>query len=138
MKLVWKHILGKVSRKPVIAIALTMILTFLLFIPLGLNAWNSYNTFNHIITRDAHLRHLTDTVTYLDEVLTMSARMNAATGDSRWEQRYLNFVPKLDAAIQTVNELSSDLSGMEGTADTKAANDKLVAMEIQTFDLVRG
>ena len=137
MQLVWKHVLSKVSRKPVIAITLTMILTFLLFIPLGLNAWHSYITFNQIITRDADLRHLTDTITYLDEVLTMSARMNAATGDLRWEQRYLDFVPKLDDAIQTVNERSPDLYKSYGTTNTKAANDRLVAMEIQSFDLVR-
>ena len=137
MRLVWKCILGRVSRKPVIAITLTMILTFLLFIPLGWNAWHSYITFNHIITRDAELRHLTDTITYLDEVLTMSARMNAATGDLRWEQRYLDFVPKLDDAIQAVNERSLDLYKSYGTADTKAANDELVAMEIQSFELVR-
>ena len=137
MQFIWTYILSRVSRKPVIAITLTMILTFLLFIPLGLNAWHSYITFNQIITRDAELRHLTDTITYLDEVLTMSARMNAATGDLRWEQRYLDFVPKLDDAIQAVNERSPDLYKSFGTADTKAANDKLVAMEIQSFDLVR-
>lgn len=137
MQFIWKYLLSRVSRQPVIAIALTMLLTFLLFIPLGLNAWNSYVTFNRIITRDTHLRHLTDTITYLDEVLTMSARMNAATGDLQWEQRYLNFVPKLDAAIQEVNELSSDFYEVEGTSDTKAANDKLVAMETQSFELVR-
>lgn len=137
MKFVWIHITNRIGRQPVIAIWLTMAFTFLLFVPLGLNAGNSYITFSRTITKNNHLQHLTDTITYLDEVLTMSARMNATTGDTRWEQRYLKYVPQLDAAIREVRELSPDLYKMEGTAETDAANDQLVAMESQSFDWVR-
>ncbi|MFK8182713.1 MAG: ATP-binding protein [Phormidesmis sp.] len=129
--------MSNISRRPVIAIAITIIATFFLFIPLGLNSWQSYRTFNRVIARDTQLQHLTDTITYLDEVLTMSARMSAATGDQQWEKRYMAFVPQLDAAIQNVNDLSADFYKTEGTAETEAANDRLVAMEDQAFKLVR-
>ena len=36
----------------------------------------------------------------LDEVLTMSARLSAATGDAKWERRYTAHIPDLDAAIK--------------------------------------
>jgi hypothetical protein len=43
------------------------------------------------------LQQLSDEIIYLDEVLTMSARMAASTGNLEWENRYRTFEPKLDA-----------------------------------------
>jgi hypothetical protein len=43
---------------------------------------------------------LKNLITYYDEVLTMSARMSAAAGDSSWERRYREFEPELDRAIK--------------------------------------
>ena len=72
----------------------------------------------------------------MDEVLTMSARMAAATGDLRWEERYKEFEPKLDAAIKEAMELAPEVFMSEAAAQTDEANIKLVAMEKQAFDLV--
>jgi signal transduction histidine kinase len=76
-------------------------------------------------------------ITHLDEALTMSAYMAAATGDPRWEQRYRTFEPKLDAAIQEVIELTPEAHGNQGARETDQANLKLVAMENRAFELVR-
>ncbi len=43
---------------------------------------------------------LRGTIIHPDEVLTMSARMAAATGNLWWEERYRGFEPRLDAAIE--------------------------------------
>ena len=70
-------------------------------------------------------------VLHLDEVLTMSARMAAATGDPAWEARYRVHEPQLDGAI---TELA-----LEGAAAERigAANRRLVEMENRAFAFVR-
>ena len=73
----------------------------------------------------------------LDEVLTMSARMAAATGNTRWEARYHEFEPKLDDAIKEMLQLAPQASIGAGTTSTDAANQALVEMEHRAFDRVR-
>ncbi|MFM7426008.1 MAG: sensor histidine kinase, partial [Elainella sp.] len=74
--------------------------------------------------------------TYLDEVLTMSALMNATTGDSRWQQRYTQYEPKLEAAIQESIQLAPQ-AYRASAASTDLANQALVGMEKRSFELVR-
>lgn len=57
-------------------------------------AWLTWSTYN-LYTRDISTREqawpigeLRQDIIHLDEVLTMSARMAAATGDPQWEERY--------------------------------------------------
>jgi signal transduction histidine kinase len=137
MKSFWNHLVDRLSKHPIVAITLTIVLTFLLFIPLGLNTWNAYQVFNRVIVTNFHLQKLVGTIIYLDEALTMSARMNAATGDTRWEQRYKSLEPKLDAAIKESIQLAPNAYQAQGSIATDAANLKLVNMEYQSFDLVR-
>ena len=65
-------------------------------------------------TRIVGLERARGDIIYLDEVLTMSASMAAATGEVAWIARYRSFEPKLDAA-----------------------SIELVKMENQAFALVR-
>ncbi len=75
-------------------------------------------------------------IVHLDEVLTMSARMAAATGDLRWEERYRRFDPVLVAAIEEAKKLAP-LADSESATATEAANARLVEMEHRAFRLVR-
>lgn len=68
-----------------------------------------------------------------DEVLTMSTYMAVSTEDLFWEQRYRQHEPLLEAAISQAMTLDQD----GHVAMTQVANDRLVAMEEQAFDLVR-
>lgn len=70
-------------------------------------------------------------ILHLDEVLTMSARMAAATGDPAWEARYRLHEPQLDGAIAAL--------ALEGAAADRidGANRRLVEMENRAFTLVR-
>jgi PAS domain S-box-containing protein len=99
--------------------------------------WRSYLNFRQAVEHDVQLQVLADRITHLDEVLTMSARMAAATGEPSWEARYLEFEPQLDAAIAQAQTLAPDLFAGEATAQTDAANRALVAMEQRAFELVR-
>jgi diguanylate cyclase (GGDEF)-like protein len=76
-------------------------------------------------------------ITHLDEALTMSARMSAATGDPKWEERYLAFEPQLDAAIGEAQHLAPDVYAEGAARLTDYANQLLVQMEHGAFDLVR-
>ncbi len=123
--------------RPSQVVSATVVLTLFLFIPQTWIAWQAYQNFNSIIKNELRLQTLSDTITYLDEVLTMSARMNAATGNSFWEQRYRLFEPKLDAAIQESIKLAPQAYTSEDAKKTDVANQRLLAIEYQSFNLVR-
>ncbi|MCB9851084.1 MAG: EAL domain-containing protein [Phycisphaerales bacterium] len=72
----------------------------------------------------------------LDEVLTMSARMYAATGDAQWRTRYFSNVDQLDSAIAEARELSAKVLGGDFAQPTDVANRALVDLERRSFDLV--
>lgn len=97
--------------------------------------WNVYQNFQNAITKNFKLQGLSDQIVYLDEVLTMSARMAASTGDLKWEERYLNNVPPLDNAINEVLTIAPEYQ--ENASQTDDANVKLIAMEERSFELVR-
>jgi len=90
-----------------------------------------------LVTRDMRNAELVADIVRLDEVLTMSARLAAATGDSRWIGRYENSEPELTKALTESMELSPDAYALGATAATSAANDALIAMEQRSFELVR-
>lgn len=107
---------------------------------LGVAGWHVSSTHRAIISRvtdDLRLQKLRGTILHFDEILTMSARMAAATGDSRWEERYRQFEPALDVAIKKAIRLAPEAHESESAAQTDAANLALVNMENEAFTLVR-
>jgi PAS domain S-box-containing protein len=131
------HLFQISINRPVGTVVVAIVLTLSLFLPLGWSAWNAYRTFNRVIINDFRLQYLGGSIIHLDEVLTMSARMNAATADTRWESRYNEFEPQLDAAIEEAIAIAPEAYEGEGAEQTNLANQKLVAWERQSFDLVR-
>jgi len=124
-------------RFPTQIIAITLVLTLASF---GWVVWNTfagYRGADAYAPRNLRVEELRGVILHLDEVLTMSARMAAATGDLSWETRYHQSEPQLDAAIKETMALSPGDSAFAGSAQTDAANAKLVAMENQAFALVR-
>jgi two-component system, sensor histidine kinase and response regulator len=122
---------------PIRPLTVTLLLTIVTFAGCAwivLNARRDVRTFTDRVSR---MEQLSGVIVHLDEVLTMSARMAAATGDLRWEQRYRQFEPQLDAAIKETEKLATDLAGIEASARTNNANVLLVEMENRAFALVR-
>jgi len=83
------------------------------------------------------MQDLAGRITHLDEVLTMSARMCAATGDTSWQERYDAHEPILDQVIGDLMALSPIVLEAEMGGDTHEANVALVAMEVRAFEYVR-
>ncbi|WP_398344914.1 MULTISPECIES: sensor histidine kinase [Nostocales] len=131
------RLLSKLKFVPSQLIAVTVALTLLLFICQNWLNWQAYYNFDSIIQNEFKLQKLSDQITYFDEVLTMSARMNAATGNVAWEQRYRQFEPQLDAAIKESIKLAPNAYKNDNTKKIDAANKSLVSMEYQSFNLVR-
>ncbi|MBI5194490.1 MAG: PAS domain S-box protein [Nitrospirae bacterium] len=73
----------------------------------------------------------------LDEVLTMSARMAAATGDMKYEDRYNQFEPELDILINDTLKLFKGKQTDVYVKQTNRANMELVQMERNAFSLIR-
>lgn len=114
-----------------------LVLTIGLFAGLGWHVWDTYRDFKSTQMKVFRLNELSGIVVHLDEVLTMSARMTAATGDLRWEQRYRGFEPQLEAAILEVVKLTPEGFLSEAAARTHTANAELVVLENRAFDRVR-
>ena len=70
----------------------------------------------------------------LDEVLTVSAKMCAATGRMDWQERYDKHAVQLDAAIEEAQALVPP-SDPDASQDISAVNARLVEMERQAFRL---
>jgi diguanylate cyclase (GGDEF)-like protein len=82
-------------------------------------------------------QHAADRILLLDEQLTMSALMAAASGDASWIERYEAAIPQMDAAIASARQLAGPTLSAALDADTSAANDRLVVLERRSFELVR-
>jgi len=87
------------------------------------------------IKKDSNLDSLARFIQYYDEVLTMSARNYAFTQDKKWETRYRDVEPKLDAVIKEAIE-KGDEKDKEFFSSVDSANMALVKMEYDSIDYV--
>ncbi len=74
-------------------------------------------------------------IIHIDEILTSSARMAAATGNPKWEKRYQKFVPLLDDSIKEAIHLAPNATAKDVARAIDAANIRLVSMETKAFKL---
>jgi diguanylate cyclase (GGDEF)-like protein len=75
-------------------------------------------------------------IVLLDERLTMSARMAAASGEQRWIERYEEHVAPMDRSIASAMSLAPPDAAARFDAATRSANDALVAAERRALELV--
>jgi methyl-accepting chemotaxis protein PixJ len=119
-----------------ISISATMVGSLTLTVVSTVMTLNIYQSFRSTVNQQFQLEKRSGEIVHLDEVLTMSARMAASTGDLKWEKRYNEYVPKLDEAFKgLLTNVTADIQAEAGKTD--AANKKLVDMETQAFVLVR-
>jgi serine phosphatase RsbU (regulator of sigma subunit) len=117
-------------------ISLSLGFSGLLFGASAWNVWSTYQAFDKAISNQFKLQNLSNQIIYYDEVLTMSARMYAGTGDSKWESRYNQFVSQLEITIKQIIEQTPNTYNANAKK-TDEANLKLVDLETKSFDLVR-
>ncbi len=122
---------------PMRVLTLGLLLSVILLPVLGSIMWSMYESLARIATNELNLQRVVGTVAHLNEVLTMHARLAAATGDSQWEQQYRKVEPELDGAILEVAMLAREAYEKNYAAQTKLAYTKLIEMESLAFALVR-
>ncbi len=86
---------------------------------------------------DIGMLKMADRVVLLDEMLTMSARMGAATGDPQWEERYRANEPALASLLSEMMNRTNGEPVVAFVRQTASANDELVRLEKAAFRRVR-
>ena len=109
---------GQANRRPIWFLSAACLVTAAVLLASVWGAYDSYRRFGVVSQRGSRIQELRGQIIHLDEVLTMSARMAAASGAPRWEARYRRFEPQLGQAIEEAEALVSDL---ESTGQTDAA-----------------
>jgi PAS domain S-box-containing protein len=117
------------NRAIIVFLAITMSLVVF-------GAWNAWTIYSGTIKawgESSDIQRISREIVHLDEVLTMSARMGAATGDSFWEKRYKQNEPKLRKLIGQIKEINPKFVISRFIKKTENANNKLVNIERQAF-----
>ena len=122
---------------PVKLLSAALVLTISLLAAAGWFVSASYTSAERAHTAHAQLATSCVRIRYLDEVLTMSAYVAAATGDEWWEHRYRRSMLQLRNAIQGASGLVSRPFMGPDAARADAASVKLRAMEARSFALIR-
>lgn len=116
-------------------VSLMVVLTIFLCGEIAWHVWDSYREIRESHPRTLRIQQLQGVITHLDEVLTMSARMWAVTGEDRWELRYREHEMQLDAAIKEIRQLAPNSYATAAATRTDDANQVLVEMEHRAFSL---
>lgn len=124
---------GTRARDPIRILFLALAITAMSLVAGLWSAYDSYQRFETAVRRNAEIQELRGRIVFLDEVLTMSARMAAATGDPGWEDRYRRGEAELGQVMSGVLDLAP---GTGTTRQTEMANDVLVELESLAFSLV--
>lgn len=77
---------------------------------------------------------LSERLLYLDEVLTMSARMAALTQNDHWLERYDRHADEIDSVIDRLLDLAPGAVAVQFEASTATANEALFAEERSAFE----
>ncbi|MFM1976470.1 MAG: hypothetical protein RL145_1316, partial [Pseudomonadota bacterium] len=108
--------------------------TFAILLLAAASAWQ-FASYRDINNRQILFTEATGEINRLDEVLTMSALMNATTADPKWAQRYHENTPRLETAI--VKAITIGPTGVtENLSEVELANTKLIDLERLAFALV--
>ena len=119
------------------------LLTMLVAISLGILGWlgvHSYVTSQRLHLVTALIEQIQEsqaTIIHLNEVLTMSARMAAVTGDPEWVQRYQQATPELQQAIRSVRAFVPAPEDRLAAEAIAAARGTLAELEQQALTVVQ-
>jgi len=78
----------------------------------------------------------TEEIKRYDDVLTMSARLYAATSDHQWKTAHIDNCERLDLEISTLQRLTDKSIGRAKSDTIREANRVLVELELQAGNLV--
>ncbi len=93
------------------------------------HVFHSYRVTRQIIRQEMRLKEFAWEIVYLDEALTMSARIAVLTLEPEWMERYYRFEQQFDEVIEEAQKLVPEVRHNQAVLQAAGTNDKLVAME---------
>lgn len=120
-------------NQPIRTLVIVWVLTALI---LGVLGWTAFQSYRGTQRKQENFKieGLAGRIIYLNEILTVSARTAATTGDLRWEQRHEIFKAKLNTAFEEISELAA---GDTTAEQARTANLAILEANARAFDLVR-
>ena len=131
-----RALLRGIARNPQRVLTLGILLNVALVPIIASFVWTMFASLTRIGTEGLELQRLVGTISHLNEVSTMSARLNAVTGDRRWEARYRKVEPQLDESLAALAMLARAEYEKNYAAQAKLAYGRLIEMETLAFALV--
>lgn len=116
--------------------AVAFLISILAIIFSAWQLWRLHERFEETSSKHLVIAERVGRIMQFNEVLTMSARMAAATGDFSYEKRYDHFDPLLTKEILAVRAALPQSEIEQFARETDEANVLLVKMERQAFALV--
>ncbi len=107
---------------------------------LAIPAWQGWQSYILVRTTETQLKQiisLEGSYIHRDEMLTMSLKMAAATGDSEWVSRFKGFGPREKPTVEESWDISEDSTVGADAVLTAFADDKLAAIENRALELIR-
>lgn len=126
-----------VTSLPMKGFAVSLLLTASVFMGLGVQAWWSFRATEAHLVCDGRLLQLSGDMGRLDEALTMSVHMAAATGDDRWEGRYRGLESQFAAVREEAMRLVFELNMYDVMDQIRGANNELIVLEEAAFGKIR-
>jgi diguanylate cyclase (GGDEF)-like protein/PAS domain S-box-containing protein len=124
-------------RLPMVLLTLALVLTGMVF---GWFIWRIEQSKSIATLRQEILTNpekTGDSIVYLKEILMMSSRTSAATGDLRWEKEYTQYEARLATKIAEVKTVLPDSVELQSIDRLDTASLALLGMEKKAFMLIR-
>ncbi len=118
------------------ALMITLIASVLVVTIVGWNVVRIHSHEDKLHENSSVLTANIGRILYLDELLTMSARLAVASGDLSYEERYNKYEPELNMLIKKTIGMFPASEAKQYVRETDAANSRLVGMERRAFALV--
>ncbi len=116
--------------------AAAFIVSLLAILFSGWYSWRLHERYEEMSKKHLSISGKVGQIMLLDEVLSMSARMAAATGDVSYEKRYDRFDPLLTKEIDELRAVLPQTEIERFAKETDDANIALVRIERQAFALI--
>jgi PAS domain S-box-containing protein len=122
------------ARPPYLTLALVLVGTLGLLVGIGYTLRDVQQQLKTARGQELKLQSLSAEVKYLDEVLSLSAHMMAATGDRTWEARYKANDPTLNDRLKELESISPEIYARSGGKELSDTVDWMIAIEHRAID----
>mgnify|MGYP005857372913 CR=1 FL=1 len=130
-------------RRPshILSLVLVFLLVLASLVILTTNLTRTNTMVERVLTKDARMLRLHIDIIRLDELLTHYARASVSVADPQkaepFARRYDELVLELDTALKEAMAIAPEDIASEINTKTNDANNKLVDMEVKSFELVK-